>query len=254
MFKRFFITNDGLFSYTKLQVASVLLVTLGVAFTTLSATQSKHRRPQSVSTTEIGEGISSYWTYAMGIGILTLALILSGFLGLSQDKTFEKYGRGNWEEAMFYLHAMSLPLFSLVRSELANQIKTANAGPRVDLGVHSFIQPLNAMTNSSSALPPLPYLPVKLPTLRVPSFYIPLALNVLTQFVCVSGVNRLTSRVNSLTVTLVLVVRKAVSLAISVLFLGNSRGNSLLWIGAIFVLVGTVGYTMGNRKYPKKKE
>lgn len=236
---------DVLFRYTKLQVASVLLVTLGVALTTLSANKSKPPRSHSVSTADVGAEASSY---AIGIGILTLALILSGFLGLSQDKTYEQYGRGNWEEAMFYLHALSLPLFSLVRSELTAQIKMANAGLQTELGLHS----LSFITETNLA--PLPYLPIKLPTIRIPSFYIPLALNVLTQFVCVSGVNRLTSRVNSLTVTLVLVVRKAVSLAISVLLLGGSSGNWLLWAGAFAVLFGTVGYTLGGLKTKKKTE
>jgi len=41
-------------------------------------------------------------------------------------------------------------------------------------------------------------------------------LNTITGLVCVAGVHRLTTRVNALTVTLVLVVRKAVSLVISV--------------------------------------
>lgn len=80
----------------------------------------------------------------------------------------------------------------------------------------------------------------------IPSFYFPLMLNVVTQLVCVSGVHRLTSRVNSLTVTLVLVVRKAASLAISVTLLKQSKGGeALLWIGAGLVLAGTIGYTTG---------
>lgn len=231
--------------YTKLQVASVLLVTLGVALTTLSANKSKPPRSHSVSTADAG---AEAYSYAIGIGILTLALILSGFLGLSQDKTYEQYGRGNWEEAMFYLHALSLPLFSLVRSELVGQIRMANAGLKTELGLRSLY--FTAETNPA----PLPYLPLKPPTIRIPSFYIPLAMNVMTQFVCVSGVNRLTSRVNSLTVTLVLVVRKAVSLAISVLLLGGSSGNWLLWAGAFAVLFGTVGYTMGGRNVKKKND
>ncbi len=54
-------------------------------------------------------------------------------------------------------------------------------------------------------------------SLSVPTIYFPLVLNTITQLVCVAGVHRLTTRVSSLTVTLILVVRKAVSLVISVI-------------------------------------
>ena len=107
-------------------------------------------------------------------------------------------------------------------------------------------------TSSPDLLPPLPYLPIRLPNLHIPAFYIPLLLNVITQLFCVSGVNRLTSKANSLTVSLILVVRKAVSLGISVLLLGGSKGNLCLWIGAAAVLAGSIGYTLGTRVSQKK--
>ena len=52
-------------------------------------------------------------------------------------------------------------------------------------------------------------------TLSLPKPYLPLLANTLTQLLCVAGVHRLTTRVSNLTVTLILVVRKAVSLVIS---------------------------------------
>lgn len=243
----------------------MLLVTVGVALTTLSSIESKPRSPNASLTASSSESQINYMKYATGIGILTVALVLSGFLGLSQDSTFATYGRGHWEEAMFYLHALALPMFSFVGTDLTAQIRAANAGPVVEFGAHTVLDPLSLFsitTNndtrstvfSSTSLPPLPYLPIRPPTLLIPSFYIPLVLNVLTQLLCVSGVNRLTSRVNSLTVTLILVVRKAVSLAISVLLLRGSKGNAWLWVGALAVLAGTVGYTLGSRKSPKKDE
>ncbi|KAI5122168.1 hypothetical protein M0805_007066 [Coniferiporia weirii] len=244
--------------YSRIQVCSVVLVTLGVALTTLSSTQSKPRVPRKaayVSASIDAQAVSgSYGKYAIGIGILTLALVLSGFLGLAQDRAFERYGRGDWAEAMFYLHALSLPLFALRWSDLSAQIRTANAGLQLQLGVAAPF--VFASTDPGSSPPPLPYLPIRLPSLRVPAFYVPLFANVLTQLLCVAGVNRLTARVGSLTVALVLVVRKAVSLGISVLLLGGASGSAALWFGAAAVLMGTVGYTLGNRKLPvpKKKE
>ncbi|TDL29144.1 UAA-domain-containing protein [Rickenella mellea] len=260
--------------YTKLQIISVLLVTLGISLTTLSSMQAKPPRSKSqFSSASVSSNPHPYLTYMIGIMILTLALILSGFLGLSQDRTYAQYGRGHWEEAMFYMHALSLPMFAFVGRDINAQVRAVNAGPQVEIGLHTIVQPISSLaartnllssliattSNSSSttqSIPPLPFLPIRSPTLLIPSFYFPLLLNVVTQVVCVSGVNRLTSRVNSLTVALVLVVRKAVSLAISVLLLGGTKGNMMLWTGAAAVLIGTVGYTLGGTRKdtPTKKK
>lgn len=193
----------------------------------------------------------NYGRYAIGIGMLSAALVLSGILGLDQDHVFERYGRGHWEESMFYLHALSLPLFAFTASDIRAQMRVVTAGPRIEFSPFS----LNARNASAAGeLGPLPYLPVRLPTLRVPAFYVPLAANVFTQLFCVTGVNRLTARANSLTVALVLVVRKAVSLAVSVLLFGGGRGSTMLWAGAASVLLGTIGYTIGSKGTKEKKE
>lgn len=183
------------------------MVTLGVVCTTLSASG------------------PSRWTspgqYGTGILILTLALIMSGFMGLAQDRAYAKYGRGHWQEAMFYLHILALPGFTFVWRDLAREIGTVNGSTRVSVWG----------------------------TVTVPSFYIPLVVNVATQLGCVSGVHRLTSRVNSVTVTLALVVRKAVSLGISVVVMKKGGGRERwLWGGAGLVLGGSVGYTLGGTR------
>lgn len=80
----------------------------------------------------------------------------------------------------------------------------------------------------------------------------------------------LTTRVSALTVTLVLVVRKATSLVLSVkgavlwsviarfsglegggVGMGGKYGDvdgRMLWSGAVMVMAGTVGYTVGTNK------
>jgi solute carrier family 35 (UDP-xylose/UDP-N-acetylglucosamine transporter), member B4 len=74
------------------------------------------------------------------------------------------------------------------------------------------------------------------------------------EVVCVSGVNRLTSKVSSLTVTLVLVVRKAVSLGISVLLIQGRSGNIWLWGGAALVLLGTIAYSYDGAIQKKRQQ
>lgn len=83
----------------------------------------------------------------------------------------------------------------------------------------------------------------------------------------------LTTRVSALTVTLVLVVRKAASLVLSVkgavlwsviarfsglegggVGMGGKYGDvdgRMLWSGAVMVMAGTVGYTVGIKRSEK---
>ena len=230
----------------------MILVTVGVVITTLSAS-----KPHSSS---LSSPVNPY-TYASGIGILTLALILSGFLGLVQDWTYSKYIRPSlssakqngaassikepqsppWQEAMFYLHFLALPMMLPLLPKLAAQMEQLNTiGPRVDfsfplpippsvnmtsfshLPIHLFPQSGNlSLLSISRSLPninsstDLYDYPLSV-SMSIPHIYLPLVLSTITQLVCIAGVHRLTTRVSALTVTLVLVVRKAVSLIISV--------------------------------------
>jgi len=217
--------------YTWMQVESVMLVTAGVALTTFSASTST-----TIAAAEDNDSTNAY-TYATGITILSLALLLSGLLGLVQDWTFTTYGRRrSWRESMFYLHFLSLPMFFFIWGDISSQLRA----------IHSPLSP-------------------KLVFLNVPTVYVPLALNTLTQLVCVAGVNRLTTRVSALTVTLVLVVRKATSLVLSVVgdgfvvnFAARAMGDDnrqtkrvevngrMMWTGAVLVMMGTIGYTIAN--------
>jgi len=261
--------------YSLIQVFSVLLVTLGVVLTTFSASTSA--KPSNLH--HVSE--SSY-TYVTGIAILTLALLFSGFLGVVQDWTYSKYGRPAlsskieksmesskkdppaWQESMFYLHFLALPMFLSVRHDLSAQIAAVNAGPRVSLSVPlSLSLPALPPSISSFLLRNSTFISV-LPTksgrseigLSIPTAYMPLLINTLTQLFCVAGVHRLTTRVSALTVTLVLVVRKAVSLVLSVVGVRevrHGRGDTktdvdktMMWFGASMVLVGTIIYSVGG--------
>lgn len=270
-------------------------MTLGVVLTTLSASRPKTERPivtdvPSTSTAPIHFSAS----YAMGIIILSVALIFAGLLGLVQDWTFSQYGRSwkpadknpsngghssdnlrngssksnshhqkkaikevpPWQESLFYLHFLAMPMFVSVRKDLIAQFRAVHSGPKL-------LIPLSLVANQQS-MPWLSYPLVYHPTaadasmlsaIQIPTAYFPLLLNTFTQLLCASGVHRLTGKVSSLTVTLTLVVRKAVSLLISVLLYGDdvARGNMRMWCGAALVLVGTVGYSIGGSKKVESK-
>ena len=230
--------------YNVAQVLSVLIVTVGVILTTLSS----HRRDETASASYLSR------RYLTGIGILTLALVLSGFLGVVQEKTFASYNGNSptttrpkkpklsgkiarrpdiWEESMFYLHFLALPLFSFIRHDLRVQARAVFSSPAHTTTV---------------------YVPLAAAQITFPAVLPALLANTLTQLLCVAGVHRLTTRVPTLTVTLVLVVRKAVSLVLSVvLFDGSDVTWGMLWSGAFLVFAGTVGYTVSGRASKKDK-
>lgn len=251
-------------------MASVLLVTAGVILTTLSASSSSSKARAQPKDGAVPPASA----YATGIAILTLALVLSGFLGLVQDWTYTRYTRSPapapapakdkskglqpaepWQESMFYLHFLSLPMFLFIRTDLVAQHRALQANPQLVVDVPWMLHTLRLRVPTSLstflglrrqwALPP---------SVALPAAYVPLALTTLTALVCVAGVNRLTSRVSSLTVTLLLVVRKAVSLVISiVLFRSQGADTGRMWAGAAMVFLGTMGYAAGSQKKPPVK-
>ena len=164
---------------------------------------------------------------------------------------------------MFYIHFLALPLFLPLLPDLAAQMHELNTKspranfnipvplqfsfspnktytllppysiPNLDTPIHIFPQSNDgtsflSITHSPNENSNYPFLF----SFSIPHIYLPLVLNTLTQLLCIAGVNRLTTRVTALTVNLVLVVRKALSLVISVF--GVERiGEELKWIWGI---------------------
>ena len=206
------------------------LVTLGVISTTFSGA----KKPKPGINTNSVSGIGDIYQYLTGIALLSGALVLGGLLGVVQDRTYSKFrGTGNtpWKESMFYLHFLSMPVFLSLKGDIMEQFYT--------------LQQTSAFSTSSLSFPS-----------PIPIAYLILGLNVFTQLICVAGVNRLTSRVSSLTVNLTLVVRKAVSLIISLTLFGgremDQQQRLLLSGGAGLVFFGTVLYSISNHKKREK--
>lgn len=84
----------------------------------------------------------------------------------------------------------------------------------------------------------------KLPIVNIymPEQWIYLIGNILTQYICISGVYVLTTECSSLTVTLVVTLRKFISLLFSIVYFNNPF-TIYHWIGTILVFVGTMIFT-----------
>lgn len=82
--------------YSTSQIFAVTIVTIGVIYATTSTKTNNSKTPPSTG----GGGVSS-GDYAMGVLMLTIALIISSLLGLLQEDTYQKYG-SEWREGLFY--------------------------------------------------------------------------------------------------------------------------------------------------------
>src|SRR5579864_817413 len=89
--------------------------------------------------------------------------------------------------------------------------------------------------------------------IRIPRHLFFLCINVVTQYVCVRGVNRLSAISTALTITIILNIRKFTSLALSVAIFGNKLATGVK-AGAILVGLGAAWYafeskTRGLKRY-----
>lgn len=152
--------------------------------------------------------------WALGIGLLTLALFVSAGMGIYQEQLYKRYGKHPFE-ALYYTHLLPLPAFLLMGGNILDHLKIA-----VDSA------------------------PVAVPVLgiSVPIVLLYILGNMVTQYMCISSVYVLTTECQSLTVTLVVTLRKFVSLVFSILYFKNDF-TLLHWVGTFCVFYGTVVFT-----------
>ncbi|KAG6909264.1 hypothetical protein DXG01_001326 [Tephrocybe rancida] len=198
--------------YTSMQIVSVITVSVGVILATLSKPKAT-----STSTNSAVPSADELWKYMIGVTMLVVSLFLTAFLGILQEKTYKQYGPC-WQEGVFYTHFLSLPAFLFLIPDIKQGYNSLSQGP----------------STSSSLL----------------SFMI-LGGNLISQLICVSGVNRLSSQVSSVSTNLVLTARKALSLCLSVWWFGNGW-NAQLGAGAGMVFLGSAMFSAAGDVKAKK--
>jgi solute carrier family 35 (UDP-xylose/UDP-N-acetylglucosamine transporter), member B4 len=205
--------------FEKRKIAAVLLLFLGVV---LAAIADAHAKDADIRLSSVHDRTSSeFWT---GFGILYLALMLSALLGIFTDRTYAKYGRGHSDENLFYSHTLSLPFILSQWSELSHQTRAL------------LLSPPSTTFISDSNLEAMPSL-LTAAMHQIPIQVVFLIMNGLTQYLCIRGVNQLAARSSSLTVGIVLNIRKLVSLLLSIWLFGNRLAPGVL-MGAALVFVG----------------
>jgi len=148
----------------------------------------------------------------LGICFMIFSLITSARLGVYQESIFSTYGK-HTREAAFYNHIIPLPIFIFLAPSIIKNIILFNE------------------TSTYSLL-----------GFQLPIMWYYLSANLVTQYICIRCVFKLSAELSSLTVTLLVTLRKFLSLVISVVYFGNYFATSQ-WFGACCVLTGTLIYT-----------
>nr|CAD7408298.1 unnamed protein product [Timema poppensis] len=135
--------------------------------------------------------------------LLTVALFVSARMGIYQEVLYAKYGK-HPREALFYTHLLPLPGFLI--------------------WYQSIVEHAGFLAQSE---------PFAIPILGfgLPKIYI-----------CINSVYVLTTECSSLTVTLVVTLRKFVSLLFSIIYFKNDF-TLLHWTGTLLVFIGTLIFT-----------
>uniref|UniRef100_A0A672IFV9 Solute carrier family 35 member B4 n=1 Tax=Salarias fasciatus TaxID=181472 RepID=A0A672IFV9_SALFA len=190
--------------YSASKYLSIALVSAGIFICTIMSAKQVVSPHQTVA----------HLRFLLGIAMLTFALLMSARMGIFQEMLYKQYGK-HPKEALFYNHCLPLPGFLLLCTDIYN---------------HSVL-----FSQST---------PVKVPVVdvMVPIMWIYLLINVVTQYVCIRGVFILTTECTSLTVTLVVTLRKFLSLIFSIIYFQNPF-TAWHWVGTAVVFVGTLLYT-----------
>ncbi|NXD23249.1 S35B4 protein, partial [Spelaeornis formosus] len=196
--------------YSVSKYTSIALVSLGI----FTCTFMSAKQVASDSSLNQEDGPQAFLWWLLGIAALTFALLMSARMGIFQEMLYQKFGKHS-KEALFYNHALPLPGFLLLAPNIYQ----------------------HAVLFNQSELFRVPLIGLTLPIMW---FY--LLMNVVTQYVCIRGVFILTTECTSLTVTLVVTLRKFVSLIFSILYFQNPF-TGWHWLGTAFVFVGTLMYT-----------
>lgn len=192
-------------SYDIWKYISVVMITIGIFMSTI-ATGSDIKKTQNDE--------DSFFYWIIGVSMLALALFISARVGLYQEVLYKKRGK-HATEALFYTHFLSLPVFLFMTNNIYTHTIIASQSQVITLPLINFSTRLQ---------------------------FIYLVMNFLSHYLCISSVYILTTECTSLTVTLVITLRKFASLIYSILYFQHPF-TLFHWTGTVFIIIGTIIFT-----------
>ncbi|KAI6229290.1 hypothetical protein M3Y95_00515400 [Aphelenchoides besseyi] len=211
--------------YTSKKYWSVAAISVGIIMCTLATAQTEKGTGKEIT---LEEANKHFREWVIGITMLTVALVASSALALMQEKLYREHGK-HPREAMFYTHFLSLPLFAFMGEDIMRNAAVFTKSPPLEFAGINFV---------------------------VPELWAFLLLSSAFQWLCISYVYMANSEMDSLSVTLLVTLRKFFSLLISIVYFGNVF-TLQHWSGAALVFVGTLvysGYLLRDAPEPKKKK
>ena len=168
--------------------------------------------------------------FTLGLIVLLAAQLFSAWSGAFVEDTYAEY-KASWTENLFYSHLLSLPLFLPILPALQRQYARLSATPLLQLqeDMSGIRQKLRTIGISAD----LVNLGVAFAE-SLPRGVLFLLANALTQLVCISGVNLLSSKSSAVTVTIMLNIRKLVSFIFSTILFGHHL-SGLMIVGSALV-------------------
>lgn len=165
-------------------------------------------------------------------------------MGLYTQLTYAAYG-SHWHENLFYSHFLSIPFFLPFLPSLLTDFRHLLSSSPITV-FPSILSLKPTTTTSTEPLGPILLSPTW-PSITVPRHIVNLLLNALTQYACIRGVNLLSARTTALGVSIVLNVRKLVSLFASIWIFGNRLPVGVLLGAAIVFASAAVWAAEGQR-------
>ena len=234
--------------YSNQQFLLIAALTVGALSNTLAEAILGDTRLKAVSESAATTNLN-FTTWIIGVLILIAVMCLQTLLGEMQSRTTTEFGKAG-DESTFFMHLLSVPvIFMLVTASTSPPYlslsgiqerlllwsksppagleftRMANAGGAGSLS--SVCARLGAGILSATNLENLPVM------------YVLVALNVVTQYIGITGVYQLVEVCDPLTVNVLLTVRKAISVVASIVLFGNTF---TIWhcVGAVIVFSSSI--------------
>lgn len=209
--------------YTRLQVLSAALLTIGAIITSLFREQEFSLDIWRSSTRKnLSSDLNA--RFLTGLLLLVVSSLASSTLSVYNEWTYQKYGK-HWKESLFYTHALALPVFLLNYKQLKEEFcALRNSRKNAELVLFDY-----SINMNKGQL---------------------LMANILTQQICIKGVNLLACHTSALTLSVVLLARKFVSLLLSFYLFGGVLSTTC-YVGITTVFAGAMLYTLAPNRSTK---
>ena len=234
--------------YSNQQFLLIAALTVGALSNTLAEAILGDTRLKAVAESAATTNLN-FATWIIGVLILIAVMCLQTLLGEMQSRTTTEFGKAG-DESTFFMHLLSVPVIFLLVTASTSPPYLSLSGIQERLLLWSKSPPagleFTRMANAggagslSSVCARLGAGILSATNLEnLPVMYVLVALNVVTQYIGITGVYQLVEVCDPLTVNVLLTVRKAISVVASIVLFGNTF---TVWhcVGAVIVFSSSI--------------